>query len=68
MKTYIYIKVCLIAMGMAAVFFFVDYVYSAWSGDPASLSKAAVILMIVFFACQIANKSDDQPPEEDPSD
>ena len=62
------LKVSLIAGGMAAVFFIADYAFSAWSGDPASFSKVAVILMIVFFAFQIANKSDDQPPEKDQSD
>ena len=63
-----HIKAFLIAVGMAAVFFFADYVFSAWSGDPASLSKVTVILMIAFFAFQIANKSDDQQPEKDQSD
>ena len=62
------IKTFLIAVGMAAVFFFADYVFSAWSGDPASFSKVAVILMIAFFAFQIANKSEGQPPEKDQSD
>jgi hypothetical protein len=62
------LKTCLIAGGMAADFFIADYVFSAWSGDPASFSKVTVILMITFFAFQIANKSDDQSPKEDPSD
>ncbi|MDE0916413.1 MAG: hypothetical protein OSB57_14655 [Planctomycetota bacterium] len=62
------IKTFLIAVGMAAVFFLADYVFSAWSGDPASFSKVAVILMITFFAYQIANKSGDQPPDKDQSD
>ena len=62
------IKTCLMAAGMAAVFFLVDYFYSAWLGDSASFSKATVILMITYFAFQIANKSGDQPPEEDQSD
>lgn len=62
------IKTFLIAVGMATVFFLADYVFSAWSGDPASFSKVAVILMITFFAYQIANKSGDQPPDKDQSD
>jgi len=60
-----FIKACLIAMGMAVVFFFTDHVYSAWSGEPAELSKGVVILVIVFFAFRIANKSDDQLSKSD---
>jgi hypothetical protein len=56
------------AAGMAAVFFLIDYFYSAWLGDPASFSKVTVILMITYFAFQIAHKSDGQPPEEGQSD
>ena len=62
------LKTFLIAGGMATVFFIADYFYSAWLGDPASFSKVTVILMITFFAFQIANKSDDQSPKEDQPD
>jgi uncharacterized membrane protein len=62
------IKTFLMAAGMAAVFFSIDYFYSAWLGDPASFSKVTVILMITYFAFQIAHKSDGQPPEEGQSD
>ena len=62
------LKAFLIAGGMAVAFFIADYVFSTWSGDPASFSKVTVILMITFFGFQIANKSDDQSPKEDQSD
>jgi hypothetical protein len=58
----------LIAAGMGAAFFLFDYFYSAWLGDSASFSKVTVIMMITYFAWQIANKSGDQPPEEGQSD
>ncbi|MDP6738620.1 MAG: hypothetical protein QF404_01250 [Planctomycetota bacterium] len=63
-----FIKTLLIAMVAGAVYGVVTGALTDIFGEPNEFSKGVVICVIVYFAIQIANKSDVQPPEEDPSD